>query len=72
MPGEVYLDRSADVTTLLKRLAGGDQDAVAQLIPLIYNELRHLAVRHLRHQRAGHTLEATGRQRPQRGLRYHY
>jgi RNA polymerase sigma-70 factor, ECF subfamily len=49
----------ADVTTLLNRLAGGDPDAAAQLIPRIYDELRRLAFRRLRHQRPGDTLQAT-------------
>jgi RNA polymerase sigma-70 factor, ECF subfamily len=49
----------ADVTTLLNRLAARDPDVAAQLIPLIYDELRRLAFRRLRHQRPGHTLEAT-------------
>jgi RNA polymerase sigma-70 factor, ECF subfamily len=40
-------------------MAGGDPDAARQLIPLIYDELRRLAFRRLRHQRPGHTLEAT-------------
>jgi RNA polymerase sigma factor (TIGR02999 family) len=50
---------AADVTTLLNRLAGGDQEAAAQLVPLIYEELRRLAVQRLRHERPGHTLQAT-------------
>jgi len=49
----------ACVTTLLNRLAVGDPEAAAQLVPLIYDELRRLAARRLRHQRPGHTLEAT-------------
>jgi RNA polymerase sigma factor (TIGR02999 family) len=49
----------ADVTTLLNRLADGDQEAAAQLVPLIYEELRRSAVRRLRHERPGHTLQAT-------------
>ena len=49
----------ADVTTLLNRLADGDQEAAAQLVPLIYEELRRLAVQRLRHERPGHTLQAT-------------
>lgn len=48
-----------DVTLLLNQLAGGDQDAAAKLIPLIYDELRRLAVRRLRHERQDHTLQAT-------------
>ena len=50
---------AADVTTLLNRLANGDQEAAAQLVPLIYEKLRRLAVQCLRHERPGHTLQAT-------------
>jgi RNA polymerase sigma factor (TIGR02999 family) len=49
----------ADVTTLLNRLADGDQEAAAELVPLIYEELRRLAAQRLRHERPGHTLQAT-------------
>jgi RNA polymerase sigma factor (TIGR02999 family) len=50
---------SVDVTTLLNKLADGDQDAGAQLIPLVYDELRRLAARRLRQERPNHTLQAT-------------
>lgn len=50
---------AADVTTLLNRLAGGDQEAATQLIPLIYKELHRLAVPRIRRERPGHTLQAT-------------
>ena len=49
----------ADVTSLLQKLADGDQEGAAQLIPLVYAELRRLAVRRLRHERPNHTLQAT-------------
>jgi len=49
----------ADVTTLLNRLAAGDQEAGADLVPLVYDELRRLATRRLRHERPNHTLQAT-------------
>ena len=49
----------ADVTSLLNRLAAGDQEAATQLIPLVYDELRHLAARRLRQERPDHTLQAT-------------
>jgi RNA polymerase sigma-70 factor (ECF subfamily) len=49
----------ADVTSLLNKLATGDQEAGSQLIPLIYEELRHLAARRLRQERPDHTLQAT-------------
>ena len=50
---------SPDVTSLLKRLAGGHQDAASELIPVIYRELHRLAARHLRHERPDHTLQPT-------------
>jgi RNA polymerase sigma-70 factor, ECF subfamily len=49
----------ADVTSLLNKLAAGDQEAAAQLIPLVYEELRHLAAHRLRQERPDHTLQAT-------------
>lgn len=49
----------SDVTSLLQKLADGDQEAGAQLIPLVYAELRRLATRRLRHERPNHTLQAT-------------
>lgn len=50
---------SADVTALLKKLAGGNQDAANALAPMIYQELHRLAVGHLRHERPNHTLQPT-------------
>jgi len=49
----------ADVTSLLNKLAAGDQKAAAELVPLVYEELRRLAARRLRHERPNHTLQAT-------------
>ena len=49
----------ADVTSLLNKLAAGDQEAAAQLVPLVYEELRRLAARRLRQERPNHTLQAT-------------
>jgi RNA polymerase sigma-70 factor, ECF subfamily len=48
-----------EVTSLLNKLAGGDPEAAARLVPLVYEELRRLAARCLRHERPGHTLQAT-------------
>ena len=54
------MDRSTgDITELLNRLADGDGQVAAELLPLIYNELRRLAVHRLRHERSNHTLQAT-------------
>jgi RNA polymerase sigma factor (TIGR02999 family) len=49
----------SDVTLLLKRLSEGDQDALTQLIPLIYDELHRLAAFHLERERPEHTLQTT-------------
>jgi len=49
----------ADVTSLLNKLAAGDQEVAAQLVPLVYEELGRLAVRRLRQERPDHTLQAT-------------
>ncbi len=48
-----------EVTSLLNRLADGDQEAAAQLVPLVYQELHHLAARCLRHEGPRHTLQTT-------------
>lgn len=49
-----------DVTTLLLDWSRGNQDALNQLLPLVYNELHSLAARQLRRERSGHTLQCTG------------
>jgi hypothetical protein len=49
----------AQITRLLIDWRGGDQAALDQLIPLVHDELRRLARRHMAHERAGHTLQAT-------------
>lgn len=48
-----------DVTTLLLEWRNGNQEALNQLIPLVYNELRRLAAGQLRRERPGHTLQST-------------
>jgi RNA polymerase sigma factor (TIGR02999 family) len=49
----------AQITRLLIDWRGGDQAALEQLIPLVHDELRRLARRHMAHEHAGHTLQAT-------------
>ena len=46
-------------TELLLRANNGDADAIAKLFPLIYDELRRLAHRHLQREATGHTLATT-------------
>ena len=48
-----------EVTSLLNKLADGDQEAAARLVPLVYRELRQIAAARLRRERPGHTLQAT-------------
>src|SRR5207244_1378928 len=50
---------SPDVTSLLKKLANGNQEAGTELIPVIYQELHRLAVGHLRRERPDPTLQPT-------------
>jgi RNA polymerase sigma factor (TIGR02999 family) len=50
---------TGDITELLNKLPDGDQQAAAELVLLVYNELHRLAARRLRHERPNHTLQAT-------------
>lgn len=50
---------SEAVTQVLARLGSGDQAATNDLFPLVYEELRALAQRHLADERRGHTLSPT-------------
>jgi RNA polymerase sigma-70 factor (ECF subfamily) len=50
---------SNGVTRLLLELSNGNRDAVDALMPLIYDELRHLASNYLRRERLDHTLQPT-------------
>ena len=50
---------SHQITRLLVDWRNGDQAALEQLVPLVHEELRRVARRHMAHERAGHTLQAT-------------
>jgi RNA polymerase sigma factor (TIGR02999 family) len=50
---------SAQITRLLIDWRGGDPDAFEQLVPLVHEELRRVARRHMARERVGHTLQAT-------------
>lgn len=56
---EHTVDGSKNITLLLLKWGDGDNSALEQLMPLVYDELRKLAVRYLRRERADHTLQAT-------------
>lgn len=49
----------AEVTSLLNKLAEGDQEAAGKLVPLVYDELRRIAASRMRHERPDHTLQTT-------------
>lgn len=48
-----------DISRLLNALPADDPRAAAQLLPLVYDELRRLAAHHLAHEQPGQTLDAT-------------
>ena len=50
---------SQQITHLLLAWGQGDHTALEALMPLVYDELRKVAARHLRGQRQGHTLQTT-------------
>src|SRR6478736_2482099 len=47
------------ITRLLDAAAAGDRQAAADLLPLIYDELRKLAAARMAAEAPGHTLDAT-------------
>jgi RNA polymerase sigma factor (TIGR02999 family) len=49
----------SEFTHLLNAIEAGKPQAAAQLLPLVYDELRKLAAQKLAHEKAGQTLDAT-------------
>jgi len=49
----------SEVTHILCAIEDGDPHAAAQLLPLVYDELRKLAARRLAQEKPGQTLQAT-------------
>ena len=49
----------SDITLLLESVGRGEQAASAELLPLVYDELRHLAASRMSREAAGHTLQPT-------------
>jgi RNA polymerase sigma-70 factor, ECF subfamily len=48
-----------DVSRLLLAWSSGDQEALKQLTPIVYEELHRLAGAYMRRERAGHSLQTT-------------
>lgn len=49
----------SEITALLRQLQGGDANAEARLIEAVYPELKRIASRQMRSERANHTLQTT-------------
>ena len=53
-------EAGGNVTLLLDQLSKGNREAINELVPLVYGELRRIAGAYMRREQAGHTLQATG------------
>ena len=58
--GGSLLEDASEIARLLQAHEAGDATAFDRLVPLVYDELRRLARRHLRRLPGGHTLNTTG------------
>ena len=60
-PGRAVLQEISptQITQLLMQWKRGDEEAPRVLLPLVYDELRHLARHHLKSERRDHTLQST-------------
>lgn len=56
---DVEANSPNEVTMMLARAAQGDESAVAELMPVVYDRLRGLAGDFFRHERPNHTLQPT-------------
>jgi RNA polymerase sigma factor (TIGR02999 family) len=59
MPDKIGPTPENAITALLAGLKKGNKQAEAELIPLVYKELHHLARRYMRGERPGHTLQTS-------------
>lgn len=57
--GRAAVDGRADITGLLTAWQAGDEGALNDLLPVVYDELRRQARRALRREAEGHTLQPT-------------
>jgi RNA polymerase sigma factor (TIGR02999 family) len=54
-----HMASEAEITRLLDAVGSGNSEALNELFPVIYEELRSLAASQLGHERPDHTLQAT-------------
>jgi RNA polymerase sigma factor (TIGR02999 family) len=59
LEAESLEESSHEVTQLLQSWSDGNRQALADLLPLVYDELRRLASSYMRFEAPGHTLQAT-------------
>ncbi|HEX7375992.1 MAG TPA: ECF-type sigma factor, partial [Pirellulales bacterium] len=52
-------DPDSEITRVLAAASAGDSQAVEQLLPLVYEELRRVAAAQMARERPGQTLQAT-------------
>ena len=52
-------ETSGDISQLLRAWGEGDPDALERLTPIVYGELRRMARRYMKGERAGHSLQTT-------------
>jgi hypothetical protein len=52
-------EAGADVTGLLRAWTAGNRNALDQLTPVIYGELKRIARQHMKREREEHTLQPT-------------
>ena len=57
--GDSKMNEANDLTRILHALEKGDAQATAELLPLVYEELRRLAAHKMAGEMAGHTLQPT-------------
>ena len=50
---------AGEITLILQRIDQGDTQAADRLLPLVYEQLRHLAAARMAHEAADHTLQPT-------------
>ena len=58
-PPDTHTPPAGEVERLLARAGAGDERAMADLMPLVYDELRRIAGRYMRRERPGQTIQAT-------------
>jgi RNA polymerase sigma factor (TIGR02999 family) len=59
MVNSLWVVRMSHVTKILNAIDAGNQQAAAELLPLVYDELRRLARSRLSDEKPGQTLQAT-------------